>query len=138
LGRTGSRWGRRARGKGEDIGKREAADFVWLYYRSHVLSPSPAQQYKEIGVKKEKKKERETPTTYTSKASGAPPRQRQAVPLTATRERDEERESVCFRSERKRKTDPCCTGEFSGVGIAIFSMAVAVNSIFYQWYSLVL
>jgi hypothetical protein len=51
-GRTGSNRGRRARGKGEEIGKGEAADFVWLYYRSHVLSPSPAEQYREIGVNK--------------------------------------------------------------------------------------
>jgi hypothetical protein len=90
----------RKRGRNE---AREAADFVWFYYRSHFLSPSPTQQYKEIGAKKLKKRERETPTTHPSKASGSPPRQRQACTINSnSREtRREERESFCFWSERE-------------------------------------
>jgi hypothetical protein len=65
VGKNRKQVGRREKGK--EIRResgREAADFVWLYYRSHFLSPSRTQQYKEIEEKKlKKRKERETPTT---------------------------------------------------------------------------
>jgi hypothetical protein len=84
----------RKRGRNE---AREAADFVWLYYRSHFLSPSPTQQYKEIGAKKLKKREREKhqPLTHQRhpvlhQGKGRP------VPLTATRERRDERSERVF------------------------------------------
>jgi hypothetical protein len=104
VGKNRKQVGRREKGK--EIRResgREAADFVWLYYRSHFLSPSRTQQYKEIEEKKLKKKEREGNTNHSAiKASGSPPRQRQACTINSdSRERREERESICFRSQRE-------------------------------------